>query len=144
MTKIFKRITSAALAASMAVSMAISASAASETKSFSARHYNFSGAPASLTYSGYAELIASSETYTGTISSMSNISYRTAKITINNNSGTIFKFDDDIPSVDYTNEGSLSWRIIGLLPSGAKVKYQIDAYTNLPNTELYVTGTISR
>ena len=144
MTKIFKRLTAVALAASMAVLTAVSASAASETKSFAARYFVFPGAPSSLTYSGYAELIASSEKYTGTISSMTDISHRTAKITINNNSGTDFIFDGDFSSVDYTNRGSRSWEILGTLQSGAKVKYQIDAYTNLPNTDLYVTGTISR
>lgn len=143
MTKIFKRITAAALAASMAVSMAISASAASETKRFSARHYNFSGAPAGLSYSGYVSLYATSERYTGTITSMSDISYRTAKISIDNSDGTDFSIKSG-SSVQYTNTGSRSWGISGTIDEGIMVTYQIDAFTNLPNTDLYVTGTISR
>lgn len=143
MVKFSKRLIAAITAAAMVSSMAISASAASETKSFTARHYNFSGAPESLSYSGYASLNATSERYTGKITSMSNISYRTAKITIDNSSGTDFKFKN-YSSISYTNTGSQSWGISGTIDEGTMVTYQIDAFTNLSNTELYVTGTISR
>ena len=143
MTKIFKKIAAIAMAAAMTATMAVSVSAASESVNFTARHYNFTGAPSSLSYSGYASLFATSERYTGTITSMSDISYRTTKITIDNSNGTDFSLKN-CSSISYTNTGSRTWNISGTIDGGTKVKYKIDAYTNLSNTDLYVKGTISR
>lgn len=135
MKKTFKRTMAALLAtATMAVGMGgISASAASETVSWSARHVNVQGAPSSESQTGYATLKAAAETYTGDVTSMSDITNR--KLTLSSTTHTM----SNGPIV-YNNEGDETWTISGTI---SNVTYKMVAYTSLKTT-LHVTGTVSR
>ena len=108
------------------------AEAASETVDWYACDHNTpDGKGGDVT--GYATLHASSERYTGNVTTMTDLVNR--KLTLN---CTTHKMSTG--TLEYNNTGSMSWTISGSIN---KVTYRMDAYTSL-TAILRVYGNITR
>ena len=107
--------------------------AASEKVQWFARDYNLPDTSKGKDIIGYATMHASSETYTGLITYMTDLANR--KLTLN---CTTHKMSTG-PLV-YNNVGSMSWTISGAI---SNVTYRMDAYTSM-TANLKVYGIIER
>ncbi|MCM1062203.1 MAG: hypothetical protein NC452_18215 [Eubacterium sp.] len=136
MKRITKRtIASILVAATMAMGIgSLCVSAASQTVDWSARCVNIPGAPGSESKTGYATLKASGETYTGTVTEMSDITNRS--LTLSCTTHTM-----STGPIVYNNTGTRTWTISG--ETTVDVTYKMVAYTSL-QTVLNVKGTVSR
>lgn len=130
----FKKVTAAVLSLGIIASGAgySVADAATETVKWNAHHVNIPSA-SSQTQNGYVTMHATSEKYTGTVTSMSDITNRSLKLS--STTHTMSK-----GTIEYNNKGSRSWKITGNVK---KVTYKMVARTTL-RTVLNVNGTVKR
>lgn len=135
MRKYIKRTVAAVLALTITASGIgyTTANAASQSVSWNARCVNVPGAPTSESKNGYATLHATSEKYTGKVTSMSDIANRKLKLSCTTHSMST-------GTLEYNNTGSRTWTISG---SVSKVTYKMVASTSL-KTVLSVNGVIKR
>ena len=110
------------------------ASAATEKVTWNAYDNNIPGVPSSESKVGYATLHATSETYTGVVTAMSDIANR--KLSLSCTTHTMSK----VSPLVYNNTGKQSWKISGTI---SKVTYKMVASTSLPKI-LEVNGYIQR
>lgn len=138
--KLKKRIAAMGAAVMMAVSMmSVNANAQTEKKNWTASHANYYGAPSSASIVGHVSMHATTEKYTGYVSSMTNLSNRRVRISTSS-SHNIMQKGTVQDYIEYTNIGSDSWTISGSLST---VYYDITARTTITGT-LYTTGYIKR
>lgn len=133
MKKFKKIVTSLLLSVAIVISAGgMSANAAIETRSWTAKDINDGGGYYG-DVTGFAYLVASGDTYTGTVTSMSNITNR--KLTLSSTTHTM-----TTGPIVYNNTGSRKWKIEGQVGT---VRYEMVAYTSLKEN-LVVSGTVSR
>lgn len=133
-----KLIATTLAATALAGGSAISGSAANETKNWTARHVNLSGVPSNASVDGFVSMIASGELYSGTVTSMSNITNRS--LTLTSTTHTLNPVNYSTDYIVYNNTGTESWHISGQI---GNVGYKMVAHTALATT-LIVEGNVSR